>query len=101
MACAPGSSVVSVFGLGQFLDARPHGVGDGNDAEAADAQQVPAGEGGVGLEVGERNGLGELFLWLEIDDDEFLIALVGVGVGVGDDLGDADGGALVAGVIDQ
>src|SRR5688572_12784646 len=65
----------------QLFEALPHRLGNGDHAEARDAEQVPAGEGGVGLDLVERHRALQLALWLEVHDD--LAFVVGVGIGVG------------------
>src|SRR5687767_7883935 len=90
-----------LFFSGKFHHALPERRRRPDDAQPADAEQVPAGESLVGLDRVERDGLLELLPGLEVDDDDFFIVRLRVGVRRGGDFRDADDRALVAGVVDQ
>src|SRR5688572_18264529 len=86
---------------GQLFETLPHRLGNGNDAQARDAQEVPAGEGGVGFDLVERHRAIQLSLRLEVNDDLAVVAGVRIGIGGISHFGDADGLALVAGMVDE
>src|SRR5688572_7935618 len=86
---------------GERFDALPHRVGDRDNAEPADANEVEPCESRIGLDRSEGDGAGELRLWRQIDDCRFAVFVLGVGVRIGCDRRDADDRFDVARVIDE
>jgi len=89
-------------GLGSELEDRGQlSVTGRDDREPPDAEKVPTSETFVAFDLGESDGVGQGPIRGEIDDDQFGVGLLGIGVGGADHFGKADRGLLRSGMVDD